>query len=123
MSIAVAELRDLLDVYSYCPLECDGLTRVLTTLLQRQNIAHTVYTGTVAHRVSSACIVHMWIEVCTDEGRRVIDYRAQQWLLQYPQVGSRDKQRSPGDVLQDAMSTTSSKASIGLDERVPHGTF
>ena len=78
--ITVAQLTDLLEPYSYCPLECDGLTRVFATLLQEQGIVHTVYSGMIRHRMSGEGIVHMWIEVYTDEGRRAIDYCARMWL-------------------------------------------
>lgn len=83
MRPTIAQLVELTEPYSYCPLECDGLTKVLTTLLQEQAIPHTVYSGTIAPSTiqSKGGIVHQWIEVETaDEGRRTLDYRVRQWF-------------------------------------------
>lgn len=40
-------LKELLSQYDSCPLECDGLTRVLHTVLEREGIEHTCFVGTV----------------------------------------------------------------------------
>ena len=45
MGPTVKELESLLDACRHCALECDGLSKVFTTLLQEQAIAHTVYIG------------------------------------------------------------------------------
>lgn len=78
--ITVGRLVHLLESYRYCPLECDGLTKIFTSLLTYQNIDHTVYTGRVSHQKTGRSLVHMWIELETDWGWRIIDYRARLWL-------------------------------------------
>jgi len=80
-TIAVEQLVNLLEPYSYCLLlECDGLTKAFSTLLQEHAVEHRVYTGTLAHRESGERIVHMWIEVQTSQGCRLVDYRARSWF-------------------------------------------
>ncbi len=89
-------LKSLLDQYDVAPLECDGLTRVLHTILARAGIAHLVRVGRLLYTVEPKEInPHLWIEVET----YLIDYRARMWLgndetiphgivepEQYPQV-------------------------------------
>ncbi|SRR5579884_921080 len=86
MGPTVKELESLLDAYQYCALECDGLSKVFTTLLHEQAIAHTVYMGALTHRASGASQVHVWIELETGEGWRTIDYRARYWLGESEEV-------------------------------------
>lgn len=59
------------------PLECDGMTRVLSTLLARDGIAHQVQIG--ALHVDDIGVIphHWWLEL---RGGTVCDLRAQMWL-------------------------------------------
>lgn len=66
------------------PLECDGLTRVLHTLLARAGISHTVFIGGVVHHPTHVGQdPHLWIDL--DDGRR-LDCRARMWLGDHPDV-------------------------------------
>ena len=69
-----------LDQYDSCRLECDGLTRVLSYVLNKAAIGHHVMLGEIAdpqtHRQFSP---HFWIVL--PDGRH-IDYRARMWLGQ-----------------------------------------
>lgn len=69
-------LHKLLDKYDKCPLECDGLTRVLHTVLTRNGYSHTVKLGCITLG-SNASAPHFWIEL--PDGR-FVDYRARMWV-------------------------------------------
>jgi hypothetical protein len=67
-------MNELLAPYDPLPLECDGLTRVLATVLAREGIAHRCYMGSVVDsRTQNGSRLHFWIEL--PDGR-TIDYRA-----------------------------------------------
>ena len=65
---------ELLDVLR---LECDGMTRVVSSLLQRDSIAHTPMVGSLEVPSMGRIALHYWIEL--GDGRR-IDLRARRWL-------------------------------------------
>jgi len=73
-------------------LECDGLTRVLHTVLTDANVGHLVCLGKVSysgHLPDERSLVepHLWIELGSDsEGLLVVDYRLRMWLGDYPTV-------------------------------------
>ncbi|MBK6593659.1 MAG: hypothetical protein IPG23_13455 [Burkholderiales bacterium] len=58
-------------------LECDGLTRVISTLLQRDGITHQVCVGSLTIPNKGAIPLHWWI-VLSDG--RICDFRAHMWL-------------------------------------------
>lgn len=58
-------------------LECDGMTRVVSILLQRDGIAHTPIIGRLVVEGVGKIVPHCWIEL--EDGRR-IDMRAKMWL-------------------------------------------
>jgi hypothetical protein len=73
-----AKLTHLLDRYDQCRLECDGLTRVLHTVLAVQHIPHRVVVGRIAHTPThTAMSPHFWIAL---EGEWRVNYRARMWL-------------------------------------------
>ncbi len=76
---AMDKLSNLLEPYAnQTHLECDGLSRILHSLLENEGIKHTVFVGAVCHYPSQRKIpVHFWIDL--DSGLR-IDYRLQMWL-------------------------------------------
>lgn len=79
----MSDLAALLAPYAaLSELECDGLTRVITTVLTVNGLPHTCYLGrvTVGGRHVEP---HYWIELGT--GLRV-DYRARMWLGDAPAV-------------------------------------
>jgi hypothetical protein len=57
-------------------LECDGMTRVISTLLNRDGVAHTVRCGRV-RGPGDGIDLHYWV-VLTDG--RIVDLRARVWL-------------------------------------------
>lgn len=72
------EVLSLLEQWETRGLECDGQTRVFTTVLQEQNILHTCMVGTLTHTATNERVpVHFWIEL--PDGFTV-DYRARLWL-------------------------------------------
>lgn len=75
-------LNDLLSQYDKCQLECDGLTRVLHTILTRENIGHSCMIGTLIYTKTQKRIpLHFWI---TLSDGYVVDYRARMWLGDEP---------------------------------------
>ncbi|MFN9475141.1 hypothetical protein [Acidovorax sp.] len=59
------------------PLECDGMTRVLSTLLARDEIPHHVVVGSLTVNGAGSIDLHWWIELLDG---RVCDLRARMWL-------------------------------------------
>lgn len=74
-SVAVSELRSLLDSLDAAGVECDGMTRLVCTVLANAGIEHQAYVGSL-QLDSGATIPHLWVEV----GDVLIDYRARMWL-------------------------------------------
>lgn len=62
-------------------LECDGMTRVISSILSRCHIAHTIQQGFIS--TSFGEIAHFWIAL---EDEFLIDYRARMWLGHEPAV-------------------------------------
>ncbi len=72
------EVFELLTQWDTPGLECDGQTRVFTTVLQEQSIPHTCMAGTLTHTATNECVpLHFWIEL--PDGFTA-DYRARLWL-------------------------------------------
>jgi hypothetical protein len=65
------------------PLECDGLTRIVSTLLARDDVEHRVCVGSLDIQGVGLIPLHWWVEL--GDGR-VIDYRARMWLGDGPQT-------------------------------------
>lgn len=73
------QLIDLLAFYAgYECLECDGLTRVLHTILCEQGIEHTTYVGKVYYSFKQQqAPIQFWLDL-SPELR--VDYRLQRWF-------------------------------------------
>jgi hypothetical protein len=76
MNHLLLEHMQVFDEIDSCYLECDGLTRVISSTLSAAGVAHTVYVGK-ATWVGKSIAPHLWIEL--PDGRR-IDYRLRLWL-------------------------------------------
>lgn len=64
--------------FDSCALECDGMTSVLSTLLNALNIQHTRFSGGVRELGTSRIVrPHLWIELAHGW---VIDLRLRMWL-------------------------------------------
>lgn len=75
----MSKLHKLLEPYAnQFHLECDGLSRILHSVLADEGIEHKVFVGAVRHAPSQREVpVHFWIDL--ESGLR-IDYRLQMWL-------------------------------------------
>ncbi len=71
-------LTELLAEYVNAPLECDGLTRVLHTVLHQEGIEHSCMVGSLTYvDRNEGAPLHFWI---TLPDGRFIDFRAHMWL-------------------------------------------
>lgn len=68
------ELR--LDAYADLPLECDGMTRVISFALREAKVPHVAKAGELLVDGVHVVPVHYWIEL--GDGS-VVDYRARMW--------------------------------------------
>lgn len=68
-----------LETLDCAPLECDGLSRCISTLLSRHQIEHVVHQGVVEVEGVGAMHPHYWIEL---HDGQLIDLRARMWLGQ-----------------------------------------
>ena len=66
----------LVSKYINLPLECDGLTRVIHYILDRNKIKHKVFLGSISLGDKNMD-PHYWIEL---SDKRIVDYRARMWL-------------------------------------------
>ena len=81
---APADLATLLAPYDRYRLECDGLTRVLSTVLHQRGIAHICVAGQIVDLIDTASMwPHYWF---TLDDRRIVDYRARMWLRDKPHI-------------------------------------
>jgi len=80
------QLQTWLDALDSAPLECDGMTRLITTLLKKNGIEHTVMGGRLIDRQNenSLEIPHFWIKLPSGH---TIDYRARMWVGEEAQHG------------------------------------
>lgn len=71
----MGNLRRLLDPLDHAAVECDGMARLVCTVLAEHGIEHTAFVGEL--RLNERVVrPHYWIEV----GEFLIDYRARMWL-------------------------------------------
>jgi len=76
-------IEQLIEPYSNLPLECDGMTRVITYLLTRAGISHQVMQGSVTVAGKGTFPLHYWVEL--PDGK-VIDYRSRMWFEDDPSI-------------------------------------
>lgn len=62
------------------PLECDGMTRVISILLTRDAVAHNVVVGRLTVADIGIIPYHWWIELTGQFDGWFVDYRARLWL-------------------------------------------
>jgi hypothetical protein len=63
--------------YEELPLDCDGMTRVITYVLTKEQISHSVFTGTIRVEGKGEFKPHFWIRLETGE---IVDYRSRLWF-------------------------------------------
>jgi hypothetical protein len=69
-------LKTLVEHLENAPVECDGMARLVATVLAQNNIAYQGMAGSITPKGCDFSIPHFWVQV----GEFVIDYRAQMWL-------------------------------------------
>lgn len=71
------EIDQLLQLLDPLPLECDGITRALSTVLWHRGLAHRVAFGSLRVDRQGEIPVHFWLIL--DDGQ-LCDLRARMWL-------------------------------------------
>jgi len=72
-----AALEAVLQKFDALPLECDGMTRVVSMYLSHENIPHTIRCGKLAVQGAGFIPLHYWVAFADG---RVCDLRARMWL-------------------------------------------
>lgn len=62
--------------YDGLKLECDGLTRVLSYVLNQHKVKHKIMIGVLYHKGNKVVPIHWWIILADG---RTVDYRARMW--------------------------------------------
>lgn len=79
-----SEIGIILSELDDCPLECDGLTRVISLILSMAGIEHEVFVGKVEMDGSSRSVQpHLWIMLSDNT---MIDFRIRMWLGDHVEV-------------------------------------
>lgn len=68
----IAELKRICDPFYRDHLECDGMTRILHSVLVREDMSHQVYQAVICG------VLHFWIEI--ERPRIKIDYTLGKWF-------------------------------------------
>lgn len=72
----IQSIIKLIEKYDDTNTECDGLTRIIHTVLSNNRVAHKVFFGSVSLG-KKLFFPHYWIKL---PNNLVIDYRARMWL-------------------------------------------
>lgn len=74
-------IKQLLYPYDASTTECDGMTRMVHTLLAREQIPHQVFVGSLYQLQQNKQIApHFWVDLAGEFVGVRIDFRAQMWL-------------------------------------------
>jgi hypothetical protein len=79
--IETEDLTRWLGQFESLPVECDGMTRLISTLLQREEVEHEICIGQLEVAGVGATPLHWWISF--PDGR-ICDLRARMWLRNSP---------------------------------------
>jgi hypothetical protein len=74
---SLEETIALIQPYETLPLEGDGMTRVITYVLKKERISHSVFMGTIRVEGRGTFKPHFWIRLKT---REIVDYRSRIWF-------------------------------------------
>lgn len=77
------QLEQWLAQFDRLPLECDGLTRCISTLMQRDGIEHRILVGSLDIPSVGTIDYHWWLAL--PDGQ-LCDFRARMWLGEDPSV-------------------------------------
>ncbi|WP_107670133.1 hypothetical protein [Cyanothece sp. BG0011] len=72
----IEEIRKRLDVYDSSPTECDGMTRICSTILTKEGIKHQLMLGSIIYE-NRKIEPHFWINLANNY---CIDYRLRMWF-------------------------------------------
>jgi len=80
------EIKNLIDKFNFnnldsLPLECDGLSRVISHILKKNNITHQTLIGSITIKNEKFC-PHYWIKI----NNIIIDYRLKLWFGNHPNI-------------------------------------
>ncbi|MBX3232006.1 MAG: hypothetical protein KIT84_20180 [Labilithrix sp.] len=70
------QLQNLLNAFADLPLECDGMTRVLSFALREAGVPHVAKAGDLLVDGVRVVPIHFWIELSDGS---LVDYRARMW--------------------------------------------
>lgn len=70
-------LESWLQALDGLPLECDGLTRVVSALLSDARVSHQMYAGSLVIEGVGAIPLHWWVNL---PGGKTLELRARMWL-------------------------------------------
>lgn len=73
----IERIEEICKPYINLNLECDGLTRVLSHVLNEEGIKHQILSANVFYRRKPTEIFHFWIRL---ENGLHLDYRLRMWL-------------------------------------------
>lgn len=68
------------------PLECDGMSRVIATLLDREGIDHAMHVGALDVEGVGRMVPHFWVELGEPNQGVIVDFAARMWLGDNPAV-------------------------------------
>ena len=74
---SIGIIKQLIEPYVDLPLECDGMTRVISYILTMEKIPHSVFIGTITIQGKGKFSPHFWIRLRTGD---IIDYRSRMWF-------------------------------------------
>lgn len=79
LQIKCDALESALSMLDQCQVECDGMTALISYVLQREGIEHFRMVGAAIHqRTHETVFPHCWVEL--PEIGKVIDFRLRMWL-------------------------------------------
>ena len=71
------KVRKLVEPYAKLPLECDGMTKVISYLLHQNKIPHKTFIGSIWVKRKGTFSPHYWIRL---KSEMVVDYRSRMWF-------------------------------------------
>lgn len=76
-------VEKLVAPYVDLPLECDGMTRVVSYLLTADGIPHDVYLGGITVPGKGTFAPHFWIVLRNED---IVDFRSRMWFDNDPTI-------------------------------------
>ena len=80
MSKLAAALDRWLKPLDGAAVECDGMTRGISTLLERDDVPYCAHVGRLTVAGANPIPLHCWITIENQASPLVIDFRARMWI-------------------------------------------